>query len=230
MNQRLPLLALLTLTAMPAACASTFYVDCAAGSDSQDGLSPSSAFGTLAAISSRTFAPGDRIFLNRGTTCKGIFSAMGSGTPAAPIVLGAYGTGAPPIIDGGSYVSAVWLFNQQGWHIENIDTTGGTRYGIHISGDSGPLNHFRITNVAVHDVDGALSSKDSGLIVISPAGNGATFNDVIIDGATAWSTTQWAGIEIATWMARTGSVSPFATPSFTTSTATGSSCSLFRKA
>ncbi len=196
MNQRLPLLALLALAAVTAAHAGTFYVDCAGGNDSHDGLSPGSAFGTLAAISSRTFAAGDRILLSRGSTCKGIFSAMGSGTPDAPIVLGAYGSGAPPLIDGGSYMSAVWLFNQQGWHIENIETTGGTLYGIHIGGDSGPLNHFRITNVAVHDVDGALTSKDSGLIVISPSGNGVTFNDVIIDGATAWNTTQWAGIEV----------------------------------
>jgi hypothetical protein len=196
MNQRLPLRALLVLAVLTAAHGGTFYVDCAAGNDAHDGLSPSSAFGTLAAISSRTFAPGDQILLNRGTTCKGIFSALGSGTPTAPIVLGAYGSGAAPIINGGTYIAAVWLFNQQGWHIENLETTGGTLYGIHIGGDSGPLTHFRITNVAVHDVNGALTTKDSGLIVISPAANGATFNDVVIDGASAWSTTQWAGIEV----------------------------------
>ena len=196
MNQRLPLRALLVLAVLTAAHGGTFYVDCAAGNDAHDGLSPSSAFGTLAAISSRTFAPGDQILLNRGTTCKGIFSALGSGTPTAPIVLGAYGSGAAPIINGGTYIAAVWLFNQQGWHIENLETTGGTLYGIHIGGDSGPLTHFRITNVAVHDVNGALTTKDSGLIVISPAANGATFNDVVIDGASAWSTTQWAGIVV----------------------------------
>src|ERR1035441_10198404 len=101
MNQRLPFRALLALAVLTVAHAGTFYVDCAAGNDAHDGLSPGSAFGTLAAISSRTFAPGDQILLNRGTTCKGIFSALGSGTPTAPIVLGAYGSGAAPLIDGG---------------------------------------------------------------------------------------------------------------------------------
>ena len=188
------LLAFFTMTA--AAHATTYYVDCAAGHDAHDGLSPATAFGTLAAISSRTFVPGDKILLNRGTTCKGIFSAGGSGTPEAPIVLGAYGNGSAPVIDGGTYISAVWLYNQQGWHIENIETRGGTLYGIHIGGDSISLTHFRITNVAVHDVNGVLTSKDSGLIVISPSAHITAFNDVIIDGATAWNTNQWAGIEV----------------------------------
>src|SRR3974377_705458 len=121
MHRRSTLLALLVLTTAIARGA-TFYVDCAAGNDSHDGLSPSTAFGTLAAIGSRTFAPGDSILLKRGATCKGIFSALGSGRPDAPITLGAYGSGAAPVIDGGTYMSAVWLFNQQGWHIENIET------------------------------------------------------------------------------------------------------------
>lgn len=196
MNPRAPLLALLALAALPAARASTVYLDCAAGNDSNDGLSPGSALKTLAAINSRTFGPGDTILLNRGTTCSGVFAPQGSGTPTAPIVLDAYGTGAPPIISAGSLNSAVWLFNQQGWYIQNIETTGGTLYGIHIGGSSGPLTHFRITNVSVHDVNGTLTSKDSGLIMISPSGAGVTFNDVIIDGATAYNTTQWAGIEV----------------------------------
>jgi len=196
MNVRPPLLTLLTLALLSAAHATTYYVDCSAGSDSNDGLSPGSAFGTLAAINSRTFAPGDSILLNRGATCKGIFSAQGSGTPTQPIVLDAYGSGAAPVINGASYTSAIWLFNQQGWHIQNIETTGGTICGICIGGNSGPLTHFRITNVSVHDVYGTLTTKESGLILISPSGNSATFNDVIIDGATAYSTTQWAGIEV----------------------------------
>ena len=197
MKPRAPLLALLTLAALPAARASTLYLDCAAGNDSNDGLSPGSALKTLtAAINSRTFVPGDTILLNRGTTCSGIFAPQGSGTPAAPIVLDAYGSGAPPLINAGSLDRAVWLFNQQGWHIQNIETTGGTLYGIHIGGNAGPLAHLRITNVSVHDVNGALTSKDSGLIVISPYGSGVTFNDVIIDGATAYNATQWAGIEV----------------------------------
>ena len=171
------------------------YVDCTGGDDAREGSTPATAVRTIAAANKRTFSPGDSILLRRRTTCAGMFSPSGSGTAKQPITLGAYGSGPAPVIDGGGNESAIRLFNQQGWHLENIETSGGSRYGIHVGGDKTRMSHFRITNVDAHDVHGALTSKDSGLIVFSASGSGV-FDDVVIDGATAWNTTQWAGIEI----------------------------------
>jgi hypothetical protein len=187
--------AVLVCAAALAMQAGTLFVDCTGGKDARDGLSPATALRTIAAVNKRTLAPGDSILLRRGRTCAGMLSPSGSGTALAPITLGAYGSGLAPVIDGGANESAIRLFNQQGWQIANIETTGGSRYGIHAGGDKVRMSHFRIADVAVHDVHGALTSKDSGLIVFSASGSGI-FDDVVIDGATAWNTTQWAGIEV----------------------------------
>jgi hypothetical protein len=50
--------------------------------------------------------------------------------------------------------------------------------------------------VIVHDVHGDLKSKASGLIVVS-AKNGAVLEDVVVDGAAAYGTTQWSGIYVS---------------------------------
>jgi hypothetical protein len=200
---RLPLPALCVLCGCLAACLpavaaapTTYYIDCRSGNDASDGRSAGTAWKTLARANAVALAAGDSVLLKRGGVCEGAFTPVGSGTPDAPITLDEYGAGTAPVIDGGNAPAAVALYNQQGWHIENIETTGGTRYGIHIGGSGRALRHFRLTNVSVHDVNGALTSKDSGLIVISPGGAPTTFSDILIDGATAWNTTQWAGIEI----------------------------------
>jgi hypothetical protein len=198
MTTRFLWLAFLGVEFCSALPAGVLYVDCAGGDDGRDGRSEDTAIRTVAAVNRRTFAPGDTILLKRGARCSGMFAPAGSGTAESPITLGAYGSGPAPVIDGGGAFSAIRLHNQQGWHIENIEATGGARYGIRIGADGAALRHFRITNVAVHDVNGPLSSKDSGLIVFGGARSEAvfSFDDVVIDGATAWNTTQWAGIEV----------------------------------
>ncbi len=175
------------------AFAGTYYVDCAGGSDAASGGSPQAAWKSVAKVSARTFAPGDEILFRRGTRCAGMLWPKGSGESGRPIRIAAYGEGALPVIDGTGAEAAVRLFNQQGWEIDGIETTGGNPYGIHIGGDSGRLRHFRVRDVVVHDVTGEAKSKGSGLIAVL-AGGSATLEDVVIDGARAYDTTQWAGV------------------------------------
>src|SRR5579871_5251410 len=160
---------------------SVYHLDCSTGE------------GALARINQQTFAPGDSILVKRGSRCSGMLAPQGSGTAEAPITLGAYGSGAAPVIDGARQEAAIKLFNQQHWRIRDLETTGGSPYGILISGDR-PLRGFLIQNVAVHDVTGEVTTKESGLVVVRPAGPEAVLSDVTIDGVTAWNTTQWAGI------------------------------------
>ena len=61
---------------------------------------------------------------------------------------------------------------------------------LHISGDTAAtLSYFRISNVSVHDVGGVATTKQSGLIDISPPAPGAAtvVDDVVIDGATVFN-------------------------------------------
>lgn len=188
-------LAIVGWAAPASAAGTTYYVDCAGGSDSNNGTSPNSAWGTLGKVNSTTFSAGDAILFNRGVTCSGTLWPKGSGSDGSPITIGDYGSGSLPVIDGGSNQAAIKIYNQQYWHIQNIETTGGTIFGIYIAGDiPGFLNHFRVTNVVAHDVYGPVDDKESGLIVITPEAADTFFNDVIIDGATVYNTTQWSGI------------------------------------
>lgn len=179
----------------PLAGARTFYVDCSTGSDESQGSSAAVAWRTLAKVSVTEFSPGDSILLARGTRCTGQFWPKGSGEEGRPIRVGAYGTGPLPRIDAGNAESAIKLFDQHHWEIENLEAVGGTPYGVFVSGTHGDLRHFVLRNLVVHDVSGEVKTKVSGLVTITAVGS-AHLQDILIDGVTAYNTTQWAGIVV----------------------------------
>ncbi len=186
--------------ALPA-FAADYHVDCRDGDDARDGRSPATAWRTVAKVSATTFQPGDAILLRRGTRCTGALWPKGSGEPGRPIRLAAYGDGPLPVVDAAGGEAAIKLFDPQHWHVETIEATGGNPYGLFISGSKGVLRHFRVRNVVVHGVVGEPKTKATGLVVVAAGGGGQTFEDVVIDGVTAYDTTQWAGIEVlgASW-------------------------------
>ena len=191
---------LLALVALPAAAAD-YHVDCRDGSDAHDGRSPATAWRSLERVNAKVFSPGDSVLLRRGTRCTGALWPKGSGEPGRPIRLAAYGVGPLPVVDAGGAESAVRLFDQEHWEIEALEATGGSPYGIRVSGSRGVLRHFRLRNVVVHGVGGEVKAKTSGLVVFDAGGGGQTFEDVVIDGVTAYDSTQWAGIVVhgAAW-------------------------------
>ena len=97
---------------LPLAGAATYYIDCPAGSDGAAGTSAATAWRTLARVAATTFSPGDSILLKRGTRCAGQLSPKGSGEPERPIRVGAYGTGALPVIDAGKVEAAIKLLRR----------------------------------------------------------------------------------------------------------------------
>ena len=143
------------------ATSGAYYLDSAAGSDSNDGMSPATAWKTLTKINGVTFQPGNKLCLKAGGSWTGQLAPKGSGTSAAPIVIDQYGSGARPLLAAGSSDSdTVYLLNQQYWEINDLEVTnkkssvGDTR-GISINGQNGgTLNHLYIRNCFVHDVTG----------------------------------------------------------------------------
>ena len=173
-----------------------FYIDCSATGPG-DG-SPSHPWNSLASAQSHPYAPGDRIALARGTTCRGAFSPRGSGISNHPIRITAYGNGPRPrIVATSRDRQALLLFNQQHWQIDSLDVSGSSKYGIFVSGNQGTLHNIVLTNLYVHDVQGGeLKNKDNGLVIIGPSGPDTFFDDVLVDGVIAAHTNQWAGILI----------------------------------
>ncbi len=187
--------------ALSSSVGQTYYVDCESTAEQSHGTLES-PWKTLREVNAPTFGPGDSILLKRRMRCLGSLQPRGSGTSGAPITIGAYGEGPLPIIDAGEEnEAAIRLFNQEYWHIESVETTGGTRFGIYVGGNENDrvLNHFRIRNVEVHDVyqrEPGRPRWDAGLVIVAPTGERLVFNDVIIDTLTAHDTNQFYGIHV----------------------------------
>ena len=176
--------------------ASTYYVDCAAGSDSASGSVASSPWRSLAKVSGTTFSAGDSILLRRGTRCVGQLWPRGSGDAQRPIVIGSYGVGALPVIDAAGADAAIKLVDQEHWLIQTLETVGGSPYGVFVGGSKADMHGLVLRNLVVHDVTGEPKSKVTGLVVVSIS-DAAQLADVMIDGVTAYNTTQWAGIVVS---------------------------------
>ncbi|MFD8377923.1 hypothetical protein ACFV2X_04985 [Streptomyces sp. NPDC059679] len=149
----------------------TYYVDSRAGNDSASGTSAAMPWRSLDQVNRTTFRPGDRILLKAGGSWQGQLRPKGSGEEHRPIVIGDYGKGPKPRIEGeGRVDDAVRLFNQEYWEIRDLDVSNAVPAtgtpgenlrdlrGIHVSGDdSRRLDHFVIERVDVHDVTGEVN-------------------------------------------------------------------------
>jgi hypothetical protein len=81
--------------AMPA----TFYVDSEKGDDAMAGTAENTAWRTLDKVNAAELIPGDQVLFKRGGLWRGQLVPQ-SGSNGAPIVYGAYGSGAKPILQG----------------------------------------------------------------------------------------------------------------------------------
>jgi hypothetical protein len=72
-----------------------YYVS-PAGDDTGDGLSPLSAWRTVAKVNSTALPPGAHVLFERGGEWHEQLSVSSSGTPDAPVVFGSYGSGLKP--------------------------------------------------------------------------------------------------------------------------------------
>ena len=176
----------------------TYFVDCGSPSQKHDGRYADSPWSTLEQVNEQTFAAGDELRFKRGSVCRGMLWPKGSGSDSAPIRMTAYGTGVRPKIVADSRTEEVLkLYNQEYWNIDSLDLSGANTFGVFISGDKGVLHHIHLANLLVHNVAGAeMKHKESGLVVVSPGSVDQRFDDVLIDGVTAYSTQEWVGIMV----------------------------------
>ncbi len=86
----------------------TYYVS-SSGNNANNGTSIATPWRTPNRINSvTTYLPGDSVLFRRGDTFEGQINVKLQGTPSSPIVIGAYGTGAKPIIFGDMRQNVVW--------------------------------------------------------------------------------------------------------------------------
>jgi hypothetical protein len=169
---------LLLISGSPAlAAGTTYYVNCAAASDGNG--SSTSPWNNLATVNSKTFAPGDSLLFNRGTTCTGSFVLVNT-----------------------SYVTMqdLEVKNSRVWGVLVTTDTDAPAVGVTLKN----LVVHDVTGGSYNE----MGAKWTGLVVFSPGivvepdmtkGSGiytreSYFDTVLVDNVNAYNTTLWAGI------------------------------------
>lgn len=196
MHQRL-LAACLLASLFVSSPAATFHLDATSGSDASDGLTPATAWQTLAKASSIVYQPGDQLLLKSGETWTGRLQPQGSGTAASRITIDRYGAGPKPAIRGGGIAGgAVALESVQYWTIRNLDVSNNgssepKKMGILVRNDcAGTLSGIEVRDCDIHDVAGVMAGyadgKESGgivfLITASNLSVPSKWADIVIEG------------------------------------------------
>ena len=133
---------LLVLTFAFTANAKTYYVS-NSGSDNNDGLTTSSPWRTLAKVSSFTsFVAGDAILFNRDDVFYGSLIINNDGSPGNPITIGAYGSGADPVITGFTTVSGWTNLGSNIWESTNAISAASPVNMVVINGVNTPMGRY----------------------------------------------------------------------------------------
>ncbi|MEU6372003.1 right-handed parallel beta-helix repeat-containing protein [Streptomyces sp. NPDC046909] len=148
------------------AAATTYYVDCSAASNGSG--TSTSPYNSLTSPNALTLTAGDQVLLKRGTACSGQFAPDATGTAAAPVVIGAYGTGDAPAINADGEVNAVLLDNTPYTTVQDLELTAdgdntAYRRGVYVyAKDAGLVSGITLQRLDVHDVRGVLPATVSG--------------------------------------------------------------------
>ncbi|MBM7568379.1 hypothetical protein [Paenibacillus sacheonensis] len=145
----------------------TYYVNNQSGSncsDSGSGTSTSQPFCSFTPINNiGTFSSGDQILLARGSSYNQQMVVNGTGSSGNWITIGAYGSGARPIISRNSNESdrAIRLTNPDYWRIQDLEISNagtGILVGFTNSGHQG----LEFRNIYLHHIKGIHQGSGSG--------------------------------------------------------------------
>jgi len=175
--------------------AAEYYVDADSGSDSNSGLSETSAFKTLQKASSMSLAPGDSVYLKRDSSWSEGLVLNFLGETTNPIYFGAYGSGQNPKLKSidisGKYLTvdalnidrnkessdAIQIRDSENITLRGLTVQDGTRDGIDIANSS---NIF-IDNCHIHHfLNGSFSTQADAHGVVATGTQGITITNTNI--------------------------------------------------
>ena len=148
----------------------TYYIDGLYGDDTNEGTSVNSAWRHIARLAKCCLQPGDRVLLRRGTVFHERADIQAKGTAAQPVLIGAYGRGAKPLIvapDSSLYTVQVknsdYVTLQE---LEIVNKGSGRlagRTGVKLlCSEYGVSHRLTLKNLYIHDVNGSLIKAKGG--------------------------------------------------------------------
>ena len=159
-------LLLAAVCALPAG-AVTYYVSSQSGDDTDDGLTPATAFATIARVHALDLQPGDAVRFFCGETWRTEpLHVVDSGAPGLPIVFSSHPAGCadPPVLSGAQPIVG-WQSAGTNLYVANLDGAGNSgRFGDgvrHLFRGDGRLPLGRWPNIEGHP-DGGYAEVDSG--------------------------------------------------------------------
>lgn len=170
---------ILILSVRLLAAQTTYFIDNVSGDDQNSGLTDKIAFQSIEKVNQLLLKPGDSILFRRGGSWNKQLKPQGSGMKGQRIVIGAYGKGDLPIIDGegkkqeDDIMSAgIVLVNQEYWEIRDIEIRNFEpdnpakpvkKAGILVlAKDIGTLHDFKFENFKISNVNGSLKTRENG--------------------------------------------------------------------
>lgn len=168
---RIPPAVLLALAScLASASAAVYHLDSLNGEDAASGLSPALAWRTLEKANSTMLKPGDQLLFKAGARWSGQFAPKGGGDSTARVIIGRYGDGPLPRIDGdGKHLDAVLLKNISFIEMADLEITNlgpksaAWRTGVSLIADGiGKMQRVYLRRLFVHDVNGDLRKTHEG--------------------------------------------------------------------
>lgn len=155
----------------------TYYIDSAAGNDSNAGTSASAALASIAAVDNLKLAAGDTVLFARGQSYDGELAVKYSGAVGNPITFGAYGEGAPPVL--GNTTTGIYGSKTQNIVVQDVaisHTTGNAIFALNAS--NWTVQNVQISETGNATTSGAISFENGSNITI----RGTTIAGVTGDG------------------------------------------------
>ena len=161
---------------------SVFYVDFTTGDDSDTGLSEALAWKTVAKVNASTFSAGDSILFKKGEAWREQLTVPSAGGAGNAITIGAYGTGADPVILGSVAVST-WTNNSITEILGNVLTESFNATG------------YDTTSPAWSETVGAGSTVDEDSTTVADSAGGSSQILKIVKVSPNWAA--WTRITLA---------------------------------
>lgn len=173
----------------PPTSSASYYVDCRAGNDNNDGRSSGKAWRTISRVNSAVLHPGDSVLFNRGCIWREQITNSASGNANNPITYGAYGMGAKPSIRGSNTYNSANLWTMEGgnfWYTAGIQSDPG------VFAHDGVLGARRASKAAMSGQwDYWYDSTNSRLYVYSTANPAALSALLELAVRDSFVATQW---------------------------------------
>jgi hypothetical protein len=133
----------------------TLYYISLLGNDNNSGTSPTSAWRSLSKVNSMTFAPGDQILFEGGSTFTGqlYFDSNDQGSVTNPITIGSYG-GRPATINAETK-TGVYIYNSAGYQLSDLNIVGSgvaTNTGDGINFYNDLAGNVKLDTIAIRNV------------------------------------------------------------------------------